>query len=278
MNGLQGQVKSFSDDYIKVYFPKINETHNIERYNFNVYDVKKKVNIAERLQFPLQLAYGLTIHKSQGMTLESVYIHCDGIFLPGQPSVAIGRAKSSKGVQLHNYRKGLCLQHKHVVTNYYGVQGEAYKEWAICCKNQVVEDNEMCEDLEYIDSDSDWENLELDKLEKIDISKIPLLPPNINIDRIINSIITESPVTPKQVRINEICYGLSKDFLEIFLSKNYSLIEGIMDDNVKEGRMKTQLWTNIMKSYHQYAISEDFKLAVPLLFGYETNLSDDHRY
>ena len=90
-----------------VYFESINGTHKINRYNFTVYDMSKNVTMTQRKQFSLQLAYGLTIHKSQGMTLDSVYVHCQGIFQSGQLSVAISRAKKSHGVQLEDYRKGL---------------------------------------------------------------------------------------------------------------------------------------------------------------------------
>ena len=115
------------DDHITDHFDKINETHNIERYNFTEYDSTKKGNIAQRLQFPLQLAYGLTIHKSQGMALDSVYVHCNGIFQPGQLSVAIGRARTSRAVQLQNYRKGLCQQPKNIVTKFYGIHSEPFE-------------------------------------------------------------------------------------------------------------------------------------------------------
>ena len=137
VNGLCGHVKELNDKYITVYVDKINETHQIEKYNFTVYDSLHKNTIAQRVQFPLQLAYGLTIHKSQGMTLDSVVVHCDGIFLPGQLSVAIGRAKHSTGVKLIHYRKGLCQQHKPEVNQFYGVKCAEFKEnLEECCRNR----------------------------------------------------------------------------------------------------------------------------------------------
>lgn len=43
------------------------------KFNFQyvslVYSPAKKADIAEREQFPLKPAFGLTIHKAQGMTL-----------------------------------------------------------------------------------------------------------------------------------------------------------------------------------------------------------------
>jgi ATP-dependent exoDNAse (exonuclease V) alpha subunit len=36
----------------------------------SVYDPRQNKDIAVREQFPIKLAYGITIHKAQGMTLE----------------------------------------------------------------------------------------------------------------------------------------------------------------------------------------------------------------
>ncbi len=45
-------------------------------------------------QFPIQLAFGITIHKSQGMSLEDLIIDTTEIFAPSQFYVAISRAVS----------------------------------------------------------------------------------------------------------------------------------------------------------------------------------------
>lgn len=122
VNGLYGSVKALKPDRILVEFPNIDQTHWVDRYKFTFYDISTQTNVAEREQFPLQLSYGLSIHKSQGMTLDNVAVHCEGIFEAGQLSVAIGRVRHSSGLYLKGFRKGLCWQPKHVVTEFYGKQ------------------------------------------------------------------------------------------------------------------------------------------------------------
>jgi len=45
-------------------------------------------------QYPITLAFGITIHKSQGMSLQDLVIACHEIFAPSQFYVALSRAIS----------------------------------------------------------------------------------------------------------------------------------------------------------------------------------------
>lgn len=82
---------------------------DIERVKWEIYKYKwdpKENKIQSYVagvfeQFPLKPAWALTIHKSQGMTLENVAIDLDeGTFAPNQLYVALSRARSLKGIYL----------------------------------------------------------------------------------------------------------------------------------------------------------------------------------
>jgi ATP-dependent exoDNAse (exonuclease V) alpha subunit len=75
-----------------------------EKYRYELDPETKKVKrevVGTFKQMPLRLAYAVTIHKAQGLTLDKVYIDFDhGMFAHGQAYVAFSRARTLEGLEI----------------------------------------------------------------------------------------------------------------------------------------------------------------------------------
>lgn len=74
--------------------------------------------LAERIQLPLILAWSLSIHKSQGQTLNLVRVNLRNCFETGQAYVALSRAVSRDGLQVIGFDRGKVRCHPKVLEFY----------------------------------------------------------------------------------------------------------------------------------------------------------------
>jgi ATP-dependent DNA helicase PIF1 len=69
-------------------------------------------------QIPLRLAFAISIHKSQGMTLDRARVDLSDCFAPGQVYVACSRVKSLDGLKVEAYKRS-ALKVSPIVKTYY---------------------------------------------------------------------------------------------------------------------------------------------------------------
>jgi DNA-binding NarL/FixJ family response regulator len=107
-NGRIGHVVSVDSDHIVVKCPDDSQNINVEplewentHYKLNVEtkEIESEVQGTFK-QFPLKLAWAITIHKSQGLTFSHAIIDAVHSFAPGQVYVALSRCTSLEGLVL----------------------------------------------------------------------------------------------------------------------------------------------------------------------------------
>ncbi|KAK3100053.1 hypothetical protein FSP39_013962 [Pinctada imbricata] len=155
VNGKIGHVNHIEGEDIFVTFIVSGRsiTVKINKYVFTKFDPVEKRNIAKREQFPLNLAYALTIHKAQGLTIDNLIIDCKNAFSPGQIGVAVGRARSVEGLCVLNFKKSLCRSHPANVRQFYetcGV-GNVSSDMSCCSAEIEKEEKNVQKAVEYID-------------------------------------------------------------------------------------------------------------------------------
>lgn len=109
-NGKIAIIDQIEKDQITVRFPDSNDVMIIEKEtweNITYRHDDEKNSIEEKVlgtytQFPLRLAWAITIHKSQGLTFTNAIIDAGSSFAPGQVYVALSRCTSLEGIVLHS--------------------------------------------------------------------------------------------------------------------------------------------------------------------------------
>lgn len=98
VNGTRGVVTEVEPDYLVVKKDGGREV-KVEKMSFSLLDADGNVK-ASVIQFPVNLAYATTIHKSQGATLDELWCDLGALWEPGQAYVALSRLRDPMGLHI----------------------------------------------------------------------------------------------------------------------------------------------------------------------------------
>ena len=104
INGTTGVVIDFTKDEQKLPIVKLSNGYvvKVEYEDWKIENDSGKIQ-AKISQIPLKLAWAITIHKSQGMTLDAAQIDLSKTFEVGQGYVALSRIKNIEGLKLMGF-------------------------------------------------------------------------------------------------------------------------------------------------------------------------------
>ncbi len=94
---------------------------SVHKRDMNITDLKDNV-LATIYQQPLKLAYAITVHKTQGMTLSKLEIDASNFFAPGQLYVSLSRASNIKGIKIKNISSSKLIINKKAIDFYESIK------------------------------------------------------------------------------------------------------------------------------------------------------------
>ena len=246
-------------------------------------------DIASRVQFPIKVAYGLTIHKSQGMSLDNVIVDCRFISCPGQLGVALGRAKDVYGLQVNAFQEKHVISQPDAVGDFYAADPLALREDLSCCRTPLtLPDDEPrpephgifdgpAEEIETADEDHDLIDLDLLVTERVVATDRNISA--IDYRELISSTKYEYTVTDLQSTVNELLDGLMVDvqnvetFCKVQIDHLQELYQEGTERNLNQGILNA-FYGNVQ----QHMTGELYTREVQQILFNTSDLTDGHSH
>ena len=267
VNGLVGKVIELKTNGPKVEFNS--KAYDISIQKFIVYSGHNLQLTAERQQYPLKLAFALTVHRSIGLTIPFLEVDCFSFFQAGQMGVAVGRAVNKRGLRIINYSpESANLKHPPEVY-------EFYRSWhnitpvedMSCCQVPV---NSLSPDAStsYSGDMPDEPDIHFNINEVSDYGDCPLLFKDL-------AQATFTQDTPEALKLSKIIKGLEENpQITAFINFIWNICCHVYFSSIGTRKTsKSQRWQKMMSNIHMFSGSVEYITKVKALFG--PDLPDD---
>lgn len=103
--------------------------------------------VSSRVQIPLRLAWSISVHKSQGMTIPNLTVNLAGVFEYGQAYVALSRATEFRRLTLRGFSEKTFRAHPKVKAFYSLLAGGSRGGGDVASSGQVAtnKENQQCQ-------------------------------------------------------------------------------------------------------------------------------------
>lgn len=98
--------------------------------------------VSSRVQIPLRLAWSISVHKSQGMTIPNLTVNLAGVFEYGQAYVALSRATELRRLTLRGFSEKTFRAHPKVKTFYSLLAGDSRGGGYVASSGRVATNKE----------------------------------------------------------------------------------------------------------------------------------------
>ena len=137
-NGTFGTFVGIRGERLLVSFPDVGVVE-LNRETWIKRD-RNGVQIGSVTQFPIIPAFAITCHKSQGLTLSAVVLHCSHEYVPGLIYIAMSRVKTPDNIQVLNFNPSQLLKPGSDVLVYSSSSdtNDTMEDLSCCC-HQVLD-------------------------------------------------------------------------------------------------------------------------------------------
>ncbi|KAK3108700.1 hypothetical protein FSP39_013660 [Pinctada imbricata] len=216
----------------------LKQRNNILQTHCLIIDEISMLNVY--IQLPVSLAFSITIHKAQGLTLERIEVDASNIFSPGQLGVAVGRTTAKKHLRIQNFHPSAVIKQPDCIFDFYRnsdcLLEEEYEDSQTCCKSNIFVNMDQNAEIDFGEN-YQYPDSELSDFDENDIQNI-------------DDILLEQEESGEGFKVFE-------EKLRAKITEIFSMVHGNSGNSTT-----SKSWTKYYSEIYKFSISNDYEKLV----------------